>query len=371
MLLSLNGGFEWQWGPATQAQLGAHSYNYGITYSITYPRFILPGQKEKINQILNQRTTMNFELNMLNRPAYYTMFSAMTNLEYKWKQRQEIQHAVSPIYINSVNLLATTAAFDSVVDENIYIRKSFEEQFIFGMKYVFEYDNTFKTRPHNLFFQAGISTSGNLIDLFERVGKDESERPFSFLNNIYSQYIKLTTDFRYYINRHNKTLAMRVYAGIGLPYSNSQVLPYVEQFFSGGAYSIRGFTARTLGPGSYYEQDNSYIDQSGDVKLEANLEYRFVITRIMNGAFFVETGNIWLINEDEARPGSKFDFNTFYDQLAIGSGVGLRFDFNFFVLRTDLGFPLRTPYVTDDSNWLIGQGILKNTLFYIAVGYPF
>ena len=108
------------------------------------------------------------------------------------------------------------------------------------------------------------------------------------------------------------------------------------------------------------------------MKLEGNLEYRFGISRILKGAVFLEAGNIWLVNEDENRPGSKFEFNSFYNQLAVGSGVGLRFDFNFFVLRTDLGFPLRTPYVQDDKNWLPGnRRILPERLFYIAIGYPF
>ncbi|MCK4989304.1 MAG: BamA/TamA family outer membrane protein, partial [Bacteroidales bacterium] len=115
-----------------------------------------------------------------------------------------------------------------------------------------------------------------------------------------------------------------------------------------------------------------YIDQSGDVKLEGNLEYRFGISKVLKGAVFVDAGNIWLMNEDENRPGSKFEFDTFYSQLAIGTGVGLRFDFNFFVLRTDLGFPIRTPYVVDDSNWVIGSGkVFSNSMFYLAIGYPF
>ncbi len=371
MHLALKGGFEWQWGSRDENRLGTISYNYGIAYGLTFPRILLPGTNGRFKSILNQQTSMKLDLNRMIRTAYYSMFSVRTNLEYSWKQKKEIQHTFSPIYINSVDMLATTPAFDSVVDNNIYIRKSFEEQFIFGMKYDFMYDNTYNTRPRNLFFQTGISTSGNLIGLISSVGKDETERPFSFLNNIYSQYIKLTTDFRYYFNGYKQTLAMRFYAGVGLPYLNSSVLPYVEQFFSGGAYSVRGFTARTLGPGSYQEVNNSYVDQSGDVKLEANVEYRFVISKILNGALFLETGNIWLINEDVNRPGSKFDISTFYNQLAIGTGIGLRFDFNFFILRTDLGFPIRTPYVGDDSNWLNGERILNKALFYLAIGYPF
>ena len=370
--VKLNGGFEWQWGPKQEAQLGTFAYDLGVSSGLTFPRLILPGKHEKNSSLRIQQTSVNVDFNILNRTAYYTMFSAKTNLNYKWGKRREVQHSYSPLYINSVFLLATTPAFDSVVDENIYIRKSFEEQFIVGMKYDFTYDNTYKTQPYNIFFQAGISSAGNSLDLITGIGKDASDRPYYFMNNIYSQHVKLTTDFRFYIHGFDKTMVFRLYAGAGIPYLNSTVLPYVEQFFSGGAYSVRGFTARTLGPGSFHEVESSYIDQSGDLKLEGNLEYRFGISKIVKGAIFLETGNIWLMNEDENRPGAKFEFNTFYRQLAVGSGVGLRFDFNFFVVRTDLGFPIRTPYIEDDSNWLFGTGnIFSNALFYLAIGYPF
>ena len=149
-------------------------------------------------------------------------------------------------------------------------------------------------------------------------------------------------------------------------------MPYVEQFFSGGAYSVRGFTARYLGPGSYHEEKSGYIDQSGDIKLEGNFEYRFGLSKILKGALFLETGNIWLINEDENRSGAKFDINSFYNELAVVTGLGLRFDFNFFVLRTDLGFPLRNPYLTDGKNWLLGtKEVFSGAIFYLAIGYPF
>ena len=366
------GAIEWQWGPKQESQLGTFSYELGVNSSLTYPRLILPGGRSRINSIMNQETSIHLNFNILNRTEYYSMFSALTSFTYSWGKRREIWHSYSPAYLNSVSLLATTPAFDSVINDNIYIRKSFEEQFIVGMKYNFSYDNTYKTQPQNVYFQAGISSSGNAMDFLAGMGKDASDRPYEILSTVYSQHLKVTTDFRYYINGFNKTLAMRLYAGIGIPYLNSTVLPYVEQFFSGGAYSVRGFTARTLGPGSYHEKESSYIDQSGDIKLEANLEYRFGISRILKGAVFLETGNIWLINEDENRPGSQFNFSTFYDQLAVGTGVGLRFDFNFFVLRTDLGFPLRTPYLQDDKNWLPGNSsVLSNALFYFAIGYPF
>jgi outer membrane protein assembly factor BamA len=370
--VGLEGGFEWQWGTKSESQLGTFSYELGLNSGLTLPKILLPPSLKSNKPLTTHQTSVNLDFNLLNRTAYYRMFSTMFSLNYKWGRKREIQHSYSPLYLNSVKLLNTTPEFDSVVGENIYIRKSFEEQFILGMRYGFSYDNTFRNRPNNFFFQAAVNTSGNLVDLFAGMGRTPADRPYTILHSIYSQYAKITTDFRYYRNARNKSLVIRLYAGIGLPYGNSTVLPYVEQFFSGGAYSIRGFTARYLGPGSYFEEKSGYIDQSGDVKLEGNLEYRFGLSKIIKGALFIETGNIWLINEDEQRPGAKFDIHSFYDQLAVGTGFGLRFDFNFFVLRTDLGFPLRTPYKTEGKNWLTGTGeILSNGLFYLAIGYPF
>jgi outer membrane protein assembly factor BamA len=370
--LTLKGGFEWQWGTKSETQLGAYSYEFGIGSGLTFPKIIIPFKEQNNKNLVLQKTSINGDLSILNRTAYYKMYSAKTNLNYQWGRKSTIQHSFFPIYINSVNLLETTAEFDSVVNDNIYIRKSFEEQFIFGPKYEFSYNNTLKIRPNNFLVQAGIGTSGALVDVFAGMGKSPEERPYYFLNNIYSQYIKLSTDFRYYRNGFNKSLVFRLYAGIGIPYGNSTALPYVEQFFSGGAYSIRGFTSRTLGPGAYHEVNNGYIDQSGDLKLESNLEFRFGMSKTLKGALFIETGNIWLVNEDPNRPGSKFYPDTFINQLAVGTGFGLRFDFTFFVLRTDIGLPLRTPYIEDNRNWLIGTDkVVSGALFHLAIGYPF
>ncbi len=370
--LGLTGGLEWQWGKKTDGGLGTLSYEFGINTGITLPKILLPARWTNKRALSVQQTSLNLDFNILNRTAYYEMFSSMLNYKYSWGQSREIQYSYSPVYLNSVSLLQTTAAFDSVINDNIYIKKSFEEQFIFGTKYDFTFDNTFKPRPRNIYFQTALSTSGNLIDIFAGFGKEAADRPYLFLNTVYSQYVKLTTDFRYYFHRINQTFAFRLYAGIGMPYGNSSVLPYVEQFFSGGAYSVRGFTARYLGPGSFHEEKSGYIDQSGDIKLEGNFEYRFGLSKILKGALFLETGNIWLINEDENRPGAKFDINSFYNELAVGTGIGLRFDFNFFVLRTDLGFPLRNPYLTDEKNWLLGtKEVFSGAIFYLAIGYPF
>ncbi len=371
--VGLTGGFEWQWGTKSNNEIGNLSYQFGITSGLTLPKIAIPFKSERKSSMLFQRTGVNLDLSILNRTAYYKMFSARTSLNYQWSRNKNNQHSLYPVYINSVNLLETTPEFDSVVNDNIYIKKSFEEQFIIGPKYEFSYNNTLTVRPNNFFFQGGISTSANVIDVIAGINKDASERPYYFLGNIYSQYVKVTSDFRYYRNMFNKSLVFRLYAGVGVPYGNSLSIPYVEQFFSGGAYSIRAFTARYLGPGSFHTDDQSgYIDQSGDIKLEGNMEFRFDMSSMMKGALFLETGNIWLVNEDVSRPGAKFDFNSFYNELAVGTGFGLRFDFTFFVLRLDLGLPLRTPYITNGKNWLFGTDeIFAKGIFNLAIGYPF
>jgi outer membrane protein assembly factor BamA len=155
-------------------------------------------------------------------------------------------------------------------------------------------------------------------------------------------------------------------------------MPYVEQFYSGGSNSIRAFIARSLGPGSYRRPDDpdstedDIIDQTGDIKLEGNLEYRIKLSKVLHGALFIETGNVWLLNEDDTRPGAEFHFDTFTKELAVGTGFGFRFDFDFFVLRTDFGFPLRTPYIEGDSYWVrSSKDFFDGLIFSLAIGYPF
>jgi outer membrane protein assembly factor BamA len=375
--LKLDGGVEWQWSNKTTSTLGTVSYNVGLSTSITFPRLIAPSffiHPERFN-LPQTSATVGFAI--LNKIQYYRMASFNMGFGYQWKQPDKITHKYSPVFINSINLLETTPEFDSLMADNPFIRKSFEEQFILGMKYDFTYDNSLTKQPHGFYFSASLGSSGNLLDLIMRPIKEESERPYTILGNVYSQFIKLSTDGRYYRNIGNISIVSRLYAGAGIPYSNSVVMPYVEQFYSGGSNSIRAFVARSLGPGGVapsedIDPDSLIIDQTGDIKLEGNLEFRFRMSKVLHGALFIDAGNVWMLNPDEARPDAQFQFDTFLDQLAVGTGIGLRFDFNFFILRTDFGFPIRRPYETDGSNWLRDKSdIWKNGVLNLAIGYPF
>jgi outer membrane protein assembly factor BamA len=202
---------------------------------------------------------------------------------------------------------------------------------------------------------------------------EKNDRPYTIFGNVYSQFFKATLEMRYYTQTTKKGLAMRLYTGTGISYGNSTVMPYIEQYYTGGSNSIRAFVARSLGPGGYQpEESNGIIDQTGDIRIEGNMEYRFAISKTLLGAVFVDAGNVWLLNPDEYRPDAEFKFNTFMKQLAVGTGAGLRFDFDFFVLRTDFGVPLRTPYPGESGNWIKSVddkrfGVLLN----LAIGYPF
>jgi outer membrane protein assembly factor BamA len=371
--LHLDGGFEWQWSGSSSSGLGTMSYNFGLSSSIIFPRILKPFNLFNTKRFNLPQTSVTLGFEFMNKIQYYQMSSINLGLGYQWKKSAKITHSYYPLFLNSINLLQTTPEFDSILNANPYIRKSFEEQFIAGMKYDFIYDNSATKQPNGFYFMAGVSTAGNLLDLIVKPSSPEQERPYSIGQNVYSQFIKFSTDIRYYRKIRAMSLVFRLYSGIGFSYSNSVVMPYVEQFYSGGSNSIRAFIARSVGPGSLKPDETSdIIDQTGDIKLEGNLEYRFKMSKVIHGAIFLDAGNIWLLNTDSTRPGAEFRFNTLADQLAVGTGIGFRFDFNFFILRTDFGFPLRTAYVVDDSNWIgSAKDMLNGMVFSLAIGYPF
>jgi outer membrane protein assembly factor BamA len=368
--LKLHGNVEWQFGKTDSSFLGNTSYSLGISSSFVFPRFVLPFTLPKESELLLSKTVINLGYEFTNKVQYYRMSAINLGWGYQWKKAQKISHIFYPFNLNLVNLLETTPEFDDIIDTNPYVKKSFEEEFIAGMKYDLIYDDI-NRKPNGLYGQFSLSTAGNLIELLNL--NSGGERPYTIFGNIYSQFIKASADLRLFTNTAKQGLVLRLYTGMGYSYGNSTVMPYIEQFYSGGASSLRAFTARSVGPGTYKpEEINGIIDQTGDIKLEGNIEYRFPISKTLKGAVFVDAGNVWLLNEDVSRPGAEFKFDTFIHQLAVGTGFGLRFDFNFFVMRTDLGLPLRTPYSTETGNWLTTtKAVFSGGMFNLAIGYPF
>lgn len=371
--IKLSGGYEWQINNQYTTELGWNSYNIGLSGGLTMPRFVLPAAWIRTTRFNQPKTSVNAGVDYMNKVLYYRMYSVNANLNYAWRRSPRLSHSFSPLYLNSVKLLKTTPEFDEIINTNPSIKKSFEEQFIAGMRYDIALDIISRNKMNHLYLYSGVATSGNLISISQKLVSGSTEENREFMGNIYSQFIKFTEDIRYNREKFNHSFVFRVYAGIGMPYGNSDVLPYVEQFYSGGANSIRAFVARTVGPGSYRQNDTvQFIDQTGDIRLEGNVEFRFSLTQKLKAALFLDAGNVWLLNEDPLRPGAAFDFDSFTGQLAIGTGFGLRVDLSFLILRGDFGLPLRYPYKKNDSHWVPDiKSMLSGFLFHFAIGYPF
>ena len=281
-------------------------------------------------------------------------------------------------YVSPSNV---TPEYLADIDKDESLRKVIEKQLIFGPTYQYTYTNTMQKRKKNTFYFNGeLDLAGNITGLVTgaNVRKNDTIKIFDVP---FSQYVKVKADFRHYLKLGKESeLASRIIVGAGLPYGNSNVLPTSKQFVVGGTNSIRAFRARSLGPGSYLntETTNSYLpDQSGDLKLEFSTEYRAKLFSIVRGALFVDAGNIWLLNADPNKPGAEIS-KDFMKEIAVGAGAGLRFDLSFLILRTDLAFPLRKPYLPEGDRWVIdninfGSGPWRkdNLILNIAIGYPF
>lgn len=371
-------GFETQISGQQPSNL--NSFETGLSTEILVPRIIAPFRFRTDSIPVIPKTRFALSYKYLSRVQYYNLNSFNFSFGYKWNSIYR-QHELNPLEINLVQTSSTTAAFDSLLNANDQLRNSFENQFIVGTNYSFTYSNKADLKKRNTFyFNANIDVAGNLLSLGQMLvtnARLDVNDPGAILGNAYAQFTRFAFDVRHYRRLNRKSsLAGRLILGAGFPYGNSSTLPYIKQFFVGGTNSIRGFRARSVGPGIYQPAENEggiLIDQTGDIKLEGNLEYRFDIYGYLKGAAFLDVGNIWLTRENPDQPGSQFQFNTFSRQLAVASGLGLRVDASFFVLRFDFGIPLRKPqgWVINDIKWGDKAWRKQNVILNIGIGYPF
>jgi outer membrane protein assembly factor BamA len=374
--------------PVGGGQSGGNSYEIGTRGELELPKFVTPFRLDNVSSLFVPKTHIVLGFNLLNRLLYYQLFSVDASFGYNWKESISKEHNFNPLSITFAHLTNTTQKFNDLLSANPLLQKSFEEQFIIGQNYSFTYnDQLEKDHMNHVYFKGSIDLSGNLLQLVQSLfikHQATPNTPYNIFGTTYSEYYKFDIDWRYYYNTidQRSSIASRLIAGIGVPYGNSATLPYVKQFYIGGTNSVRAFSVWGLGPGSYRTPDSiaakSFLEQAGDIKLEANTEYRFPIISIIKGALFVDAGNIWLLNEDPNRPGSKFSGKTFLDEIAVGTGFGVRLDLSFFILRFDLAFPLRIPYLPQGERWVINKINIgdpswrKNNLaFNIAIGYPY
>lgn len=381
--LNITGSFSYEAQLTGGNNSGLNSITGGLQTELIIPRLVPFSPSRFLYSV--PKTKIALGTDFLNRSQLYTLTSANTSFGYIWNANKYVYHELNPISINYTNLANTTEEFDDILEQNPYLRNSFEQQFIAGLNYSFTYNELVdadKTTP--FFFSTNFEIAGNVLSL---LSGDSTE----ILGLEYAQFARLDTDFRYYWKLgKERTLVSRLYGGWGIPFGNSTTLPFIKQFFSGGPYSVRAFPIRSLGPGTFQppsENSSTYFDQSGNLRLEANLEYRFPIWSYLKGAFFADAGNVWLtyaipISPDEPEESRNFNQDLIEDgtfgsdwvsELGVGVGLGLRVDIQNFVIRLDIASPWRVPYLPKDERSRVPffGGGSNNLVWNFAIGYPF
>ncbi len=374
--VSVFGGLEVQ---VSGQNNGFNVYRVGSEASMIWPRFIGPFRlKSSSGYVPKTKATIGYEFQ--KREQLYALNSFKGSFGYLWKENVRKEHQLMVTDITYVSPNGITDLYRQQMNDIPALEKAIEKQLIFGPTYSYTYTNTMRTnKKHNIYYKGSFDVAGSLAGLLTgadvKAGKQEEVFGVAF-----SQFLKMENDFRHYMKLGEESqLASRIIVGVGYGYGNSTELPFIKQFFIGGTNSIRAFRARSIGPGSFIEKQESEFlpDQSGDIKLEMNTEYRTKLFSIVKGAVFVDAGNIWLMNKNPNKPGAEFS-KKFLNEIAVGTGVGLRFDLSFLILRTDLAFPIRKLVVDEGFKWTIddinfgsGSWRKENLVFNLAIGYPF
>lgn len=355
-----------------------HSYEIGSDVSLSAPAILLPGLSNVLFAFpTNSDITLSASL--VNRAGYFRMASLGASANYLFNPKEHHKHRLTAFRLQYNFLSHQSDEFNRILAENSTLGLSLKSQFIPQIGYTYTYDDIIEDKgSHHVWVELFISEAGNLTNAIQSLGKKKYNETKKLLGVPYAQFIKLMGDLHYtYTINPNQTIATRFSSGAIFSYGNSTVAPYSEQFYVGGANSIRAFTVRSIGPGSYQPKSDKYsfIDQSGDFKLEMNMEWRFRLVKALQGAIFFDAGNIWLLNKDANRPGASLQeltsFKDFFNQVALGTGFGIRYDLGYFVIRGDVGVGLHIPYDTGYSGYYNIPDFWKSIDFHLAIGYPF
>jgi outer membrane protein insertion porin family len=387
---SLSGGIETVYDDKKGNNFFEHfkllTKNFGFNTSLDFPKFLVPFiNQSKLSRRNLPRTILGFGTNLVDRVDYFTLTNTTANLSYNWRETETKTWDLSPAFINIIRLPRISDSFQKRLVTNEFLRNSYRENFIEGENISFTFTNQAQRRGRSYSYaKLGLEEAGGLMSAINTIGASFNNT-FDFQ---YAQYLKFDFDARHYVIRRRSTLAARFYGGVGFPYGKSPTLPYIKQYFVGGAYSIRGWRIRTLGPGGYIDPNQGsgiYIDRTGDIKLEMNGEYRFDLIQLfsgsikLKGAVFADGGNIWLANKSVDYPGGEFDISKLGRDVAISVGAGARFDLaGFFIFRFDAAFPIKTPLRQPGDTWVFSKIDFGNStwrsnnlILNFAIGYPF
>ncbi len=357
---------------------------YSVDLGLSMPEFKAPISR-RIRRRIQASTEMNFSMNYQERPEYTRVIST-AGWSYKWTDaRKNNRHTFTPIDINYVYLPASTNNFiDLIAPDNPLLRYSYEDHFIMRMGWRWYHSNKRESTPWQRSMQrdiynvrVNVEIAGNLLFAISSIfahRSDFHEDPYKIFGIHYSQYFKLEADYAL-LHRFDErnSVAFRVGGGIGVPYGNSEMLPFEKRFYGGGANGVRGWAVRTLGPGSYPGRNSvsDFINQCGDIRLITSAEYRAKLFWVLELGAFIDIGNIWTIRDYPFQQGGVFKFNDFYKQFAAAYGLGLRMDFNYFLLRFDLGMKAHNPAMGEKAWPLISPNWHRDSSFHFSIGYPF
>lgn len=369
--INAHGSYEWQ----TRNQLSGsrdriHTYEYGMDASLEFPRLLLPHNRRK-RFFTTPSTILKAATNVINRASYFKRHVVSGELTYNFQTSETSLHQFSPLHLQYNYMSSHTAEFDEIMERSPYLKVSMKDQFIPKMRYTYIYSSP-TDYLHPIFWQTTVSEAANILSLgYMAAGNNWNEKDKKMFKNPYAQFFKIESEFRktWHLSSHSQ-LVSHLDIGAIWSYGNSSAAPYTEQFYVGGANSIRAFTVRSIGPGSYSptSKSSSYLDQTGDIKFLANLEYRSRLFGNLYGAIFLDAGNVWAMHDDESRPYAKFKIKNVLKEMALGTGIGVRYDLDFFVIRLDWGIGLHLPYKSGFYNipsFKDGQSI------HLAIGYPF
>jgi outer membrane protein assembly factor BamA len=354
-----------------------NSKEYGAELNLRFPRLLAPIKLVDFSKHFTPKTEISLVYNLMDFPDYRRTISGIS-YNYYWNTSESVKHIFQPVILDHVKLEHADSAFQAYI-ARYSLQESYENHLILGTSYSAVINNqVIKHKRNYTYFKFYAKTAGNfLTGLNEAENNPKNDGVYTILTNSYAQFVKGEFDFRYYriLGRYNDKIGVRTFAAMAYPYGNSTTIPFSEKYFSGGANSIRAWQVRTLGPGSYVPNDSTaiYPNQTGDIKLEANFEYRMKLFWMIEGAFFIDAGNIWAVNNYDTREGAVFKYPGFYKEIAVGTGYGFRMDFDFFIIRFDFGLKLRQPFLDNGKYWIPGNRKFTNSdwAFSVAIGYPF
>ena len=371
--LKVWGSYEWQTGANLHGKRSLlNSYEYGVSGSVTYPYIKALGLGKRFFRRAITSTSIELEAKWMNRANYFGRVSLGGSLKYTIQKRRNVKHEFIPISLSYDQLLHSTAYFDSIVNKNQALYVSMRDQFVPSMEYTYTWT---ATSGHQRSLKINAKEAGAITSsIYAICGEGYSTRGKKLFGVPFAQFVKASVQYTHQIPVTRRScLATRIFGGVIYSYGNATSAPYNDRFSIGGANSVRAFASRSIGPGSYHpvSSDYSYIDQMGDIKIEANVEYRFPIVASLYGAAFVDAGNVWLIRDGSTQPGGKFSLSGLGKDIALGTGAGIRYDLDFLVLRFDVGVGIHAPYDTGKSGYYNMTSFGKSLGYHFAVGYPF